>query len=162
MRRITLAMVSTIAGLVLLFSYRTSTSGPAGGSTTAPVGIVGPVAPGTPDPTGTSATSPGPGGSPTTARGSGTLTVNGSAVDNGYGMVQVQVKISGRKIVDVTTLSLPQDGHSQRINSFAVPQLRQEALNAQSANIDTVSGATLTSEAYAQSLQAALDAAHLN
>jgi uncharacterized protein with FMN-binding domain len=162
MRRITLAMVSTIAGLVFLFSYRTSTSGPTGGSTTAPVGIVGPAATGTPDSTGTSATSAGPGRSPATARGAGTLTVNGSAVDDGYGVVQVHVKISNGKIVDVTTLSLPQDGHSQRINSFAVPQLRQEVLSAQSANIDTVSGATLTSQAYAQSLQAALDAAYIN
>lgn len=156
MRRITLAIVSTVAGLVLLFSYRTSTAGPAG-STAAPAGIVGPAAPGTPD----SAASQGSGGSAAATPGSGTLTVNGSAIDNGYGMVQVQVKISGGKIADVTPLSLPQDGHSQRINSFAVPRLRQEVLAAQSANIDTVSGATLTSEAYAQSLQAALDAAHL-
>ena len=161
MRRITLTIVSTIAGLVLLFSYRTSTSGPAGGSTAAPAGIVGPAAPGGPDATGTSAASPGPGGSTATTSGSGSLTVNGSAVDDGFGVVQVQAKISGGKIVDVTTLSLPQDGHSQRINSFAVPQLRREVLSAQSANVDTVSGATVTSEAYAQSLQAALDAAHL-
>jgi uncharacterized protein with FMN-binding domain len=89
------------------------------------------------------------------------LTVNGSAVDDGFGVVQVQVKISGRKIVDVSTLSQPQDGHSRRINSVAIPQLRQEVLDAQSANIDTISGATVTSEAYAQSLQAALDAAHV-
>ena len=161
MRRITLAMVSTIAGLVLLFSYRTSTSGPAGGSTAAPAGIVGPLAPGAQESSGSSTAAPGPGGSPANAPGTGTLTVNGSPVDDGYGVVQVQVKISAGKIVDVTTLSLPQDGHSSRINSFAVPQLRQEVLRAQSANVDTVSGATLTSEAYAQSLQAALDAAHL-
>jgi FMN-binding domain len=158
MRRITLTIVSTVAGLVLLFSYRTSTSGPAGGSTAAPAGIVGPAAPGA---AGTAAAPPGPGGSSATTSGSGSLTVNGSAVDDGYGVVQVQAKISGGKIIDVTTLSLPQDGHSRRINSVAVPQLRQEVLSAQSANIDTVSGATLTSEAYAQSLQAALDAAHL-
>lgn len=159
MRRITLAVVSTIAGLVLLFSYRTSTSGPAGGSTAAPVGVVGP-APGSADPN-SSASPPASNGSSATTPGSGTLTVNGSAVDDGFGVVQVQVRISGGKIVDVTTLSQPQDGHSRRINSAAIPQLRQEVLNAQSANIDTVSGATVTSEAYAQSLQAALDAAHL-
>ncbi len=161
MRRITLTMVSTVAGLVLLFSYRTSTSGPAGGSTAAPTGIVGPTASGAPDAAGTSAAPSGPGGSPATTSGSGSLTVNGSPVDDGYGVVQVQAKISGGKIVDVIALSLPQDSHSRRINSSAVPQLRQEVLSAQSANIDTVSGATLTSEAYAQSLQAALDAAHL-
>lgn len=161
MRRITLAMVSTIAGLVLLFSYRTSTSGPAGGSTAAPVGIVGPAAAGAPGSADTSAMPPATGGSPTTTPNSGTLTVNGSPVDNGYGIVQVQVKVTGGKIVDVSTLSMPQDGHSRRINIVAVPQLRQEVLSAQSANIDTVSGATLTSQAYTQSLQAALDAAHL-
>ena len=82
-------------------------------------------------------------------------------MDNGFGPVQVQLKISGGKITDVTTLALPPDGHSQRINSYAVPQLRQEVLGAQSAHVDTVSGATATSEAYTQSLQAALDAAHL-
>jgi major membrane immunogen (membrane-anchored lipoprotein) len=157
MRRITLAMVSTIAGLVLLFSYRTSTSGPGGGSTAAPVGIVGPASG-----AAASAAPPASGGSPATTPGSGTLTINGSAVDDGFGVVQVQVKISAGKIVDVSTLSQPQDGHSQRINSVALPQLRREVLNAQSANIDTVGGATVTSEAYAQSLQAALDAAHLN
>jgi uncharacterized protein with FMN-binding domain len=162
MRRITLTMVSTIAGLVLLFSYRTSTSGPGGGSTAQPVGIVGPATSGAPDPSGSSATSPASGGPPATTPRSGTLTVNGSAIDDGFGVVQVQVKISAGKIVDVSTLSQPQDGHSQRINSVALPQLRQEALKAQSANIDTVSGATVTSEAYAQSLQAALDAAHLH
>ena len=82
-------------------------------------------------------------------------------VDNGYGPVQVQIEVSGGRIVDVSTLALPGDGHSRRINSFAVPRLREEVLAAQSAQIDTVSGATATSEAYAQSLQAALDAAHL-
>jgi uncharacterized protein with FMN-binding domain len=82
-------------------------------------------------------------------------------VDNGYGPVQVQVRISHGKIVDVTTLALPQDGHSERINSSAVPQLREEVLRAQSAHVDAVSGATDTSMAYTQSLQAALDAAHL-
>lgn len=152
MRRITLALVSTIALLVLLFSYRTSTSGTAGRTTGgASPGIVAPAVPGA-----------GPGtGSSTPAGASGTTTVNGTAVNDGYGPVQVQVKASAGKIVDVTTLALPQDRHSQQINSAAVPQLRQEALTAQNAHINTVSGATLTSQAYTQSLQAALDAAHL-
>jgi uncharacterized protein with FMN-binding domain len=95
------------------------------------------------------------------AADSGTLTVNGTTVDNGYGPVQVQVKISNGRIVDVSALALPGDGHSERINSYAVPQLREEVLRAQSAHVDAVSGATDTSMAYIRSLQAALDAAHL-
>jgi uncharacterized protein with FMN-binding domain len=165
MRRITLALVSTIAVLVLLFSYRTSTAGLAGGSSAAPPGIVGPAVPGAAPETGAAGTSPpsgatSPSSGATPAPASSTVTVNGTAVDNGFGPVQVQLKISGKKITDVTTLALPPDGHSQRINSYAVPQLRQEVLSAQSAHVDTVSGATATSEAYTQSLQAALDAAH--
>lgn len=151
MRRITLALVSTVALLVLLFSYRTSTSATAGRTTGAAPGLVAPAVPGTQPGTGSAAAS----------GASGTTTVNGTAVNDGYGPVQVQVKASAGKIVDVTTLALPQDRHSQQINSSAVPQLRQEALTAQNAHINTVSGATLTSQAYTQSLQAALDAAHL-
>jgi uncharacterized protein with FMN-binding domain len=161
MRRISLAVVSTIAVLVLLFSYRTSTSGVAGGSSGAPPGIVGPAIPGAPADTSEAGTSQPSGATSAPPPPTGDVTVNGTVVDNGYGPVQVQTKISGRKIVDVTTLALPDDGHSQRINSYAVPQLRTEVLRAQSARVDTVSGATATSEAYTQSLQSALDAAHL-
>ncbi|MGA8113088.1 MAG: FMN-binding protein [Actinocatenispora sp.] len=147
MRRITLVVVGTIAVLVLLFSYRTSTGGSAvPGGAASPPGVV--------------RAAPGTGGRPATSVPPAGTTVDGASVDNGYGNVQVRVHISGRRIVDVSTLSLPGDGHSQQINSFAVPQLRKEALSRQSSHIDTVSGATLTSEAYRDSLQAALDAAH--
>lgn len=156
MRRISLAIVTTIAGLVLLFSYRTSTSGPAGPAAgAAPPGIVVPAAPAPAGSGPAGSGAPGPG-----TTGTGDLTVNGTAEDNGFGPVQVQVKIAGGRIVDVSTLELPGDRHSDRINSYAVPQLRQEVIDAQSAHIDTVSGATATSEAYTRSLQAALDAAH--
>jgi uncharacterized protein with FMN-binding domain len=172
MRRITLALVSTIAVLVLLFSYRTSTIGLAGASGGAPPGIVGPAVPGAVPGTGAAGTGAAGTSSPSgaTSKPSGATspppvnspaTVNGTVVSNGFGPVQVQLKISGGKITDVTMLALPQDGRSQRINSYAVPQLRQEVLSAQSAHIDAVSGATATSEAYTTSLQAALDAAHL-
>ncbi|GAA1860614.1 FMN-binding protein [Asanoa iriomotensis] len=145
MRRITLAVVGTVAALVLLFSYRTSTGGSGGSAGTAPPGIVGPTGTGA-DPAATSAA---------------TVSVNGSVEDNGFGPVQVRIAVSAGRIVDVSTVSLPQDGHSQRINSYAVPLLRQEVLDAQSARVDTVTGATATSDAYLQSVQAALDAAHL-
>jgi uncharacterized protein with FMN-binding domain len=78
-----------------------------------------------------------------------------------FGPVQVQVTIAGGKITDVVALQLPSgQGHSAAIAAYAAPILRSEALTAQSAQIDLVSGATYTSQGYASSLQAALDAAH--
>ena len=66
------------------------------------------------------------------------------------------------KITDVQVPVYPQEnGRDQQINAYALPALRQETLDAQSATIDAVSGATVTSDGYRQSLQSALDAAHL-
>ena len=87
-------------------------------------------------------------------------TFTGSEVDAYYGLVKVQTTIKAGKITDVQFLEYPQDRRtSQRINSFAVPNLQQEAIQAQTANVDVISGATLTSEAFTVSLQSALDAA---
>ncbi len=72
-------------------------------------------------------------------------------------MVQVKVTFAGSRITDVTPMSLPQGGRSGDISQFAAPQLRREALSAQSAHIDTVSGASYTSAGYAMSLQSAID-----
>lgn len=83
--------------------------------------------------------------------------VTGSAYNVGYGVVQVRITMVGKRMVDVTALSLPQGGRSSDISSYAGPKLRQEALAAQSANIDAVSGASYTSSGYAKSLQSALD-----
>jgi uncharacterized protein with FMN-binding domain len=70
----------------------------------------------------------------------------------------VEVTIQGRRLTDAQAIQLPSDRRfSRQISDYVGPILRQEALKAQSANIDIVSGATFTSEAYAQSLQAALD-----
>lgn len=80
----------------------------------------------------------------------------GSAVDVGYGVVEVQAVIAGGKLTDVKYLSLPSGGHSSMVSNLAAPQLRIEALNAQSANVDIVSGATSTSAGFQMSLQAAL------
>jgi uncharacterized protein with FMN-binding domain len=171
MRRITLWFVSTVAVLVLLFSYHTSTSGPAappaahapaddapgivsgpGGSTPAPTPTSGEDDGATPTPGATSA--------PNTPSTKDTV-VNGTVADTRWGPVQVRVRISGGRITDVSTLRLPSGNRTDRdINNYAVPLLRQEVLTAQSANIDTVSGATVTSNGYRESLQAALDAAH--
>jgi uncharacterized protein with FMN-binding domain len=87
---------------------------------------------------------------------SGQLT--GNAVNTPYGTVQVQLTIQKGVITDATALHLPSGGgHTGQISSYAGPQLRSEVLVAQSAQIDTVSGATYTSEGYIQSLQSALD-----
>lgn len=87
--------------------------------------------------------------------------VTGPTVSTRYGPVQVQVALSGPKITDVVAVQLTNSNRtSVQISASAAPILRQEALQAQSAQIDTVSGATYTSEGYQQSLQAALDAAH--
>jgi uncharacterized protein with FMN-binding domain len=71
----------------------------------------------------------------------------------------VEVTISGGQITDVSVVSEPSDGHSNRINTIAVPILTQSVLGAQTTNVDLVSGATWTSESYLTSLQAALDQA---
>jgi uncharacterized protein with FMN-binding domain len=75
--------------------------------------------------------------------------------------VQVRITVSGGRISDITALQLPTDRRrSQQISQYAGPILRSEAIAAQSASIDTVSGATYTSQGYEQSLQSALDQAH--
>jgi len=86
-------------------------------------------------------------------------TLTGQPVDVGYGTVQVRVTLAGTRIVGVSALSLPTGGRSDEISSYAEPLLQKEALKAQSASIDAVSGASYTSQGYAQSLQSALDAA---
>lgn len=87
-------------------------------------------------------------------------TYNGPEVDAFYGLVQVQVVVQNGKISNVHFLEYPSDRRtSQRINSFAVPTLQQEAMQAQSANVDWISGATLTSQAFQMSLQSALNQA---
>ena len=74
-----------------------------------------------------------------------------------FGMVQVKAVIQAGKIADVQFLQYPNDRRTSiRINNIAMPYLITEALQAQSAEVDIISGATLTSEAFAQSLQSAL------
>ncbi|TCC08855.1 FMN-binding protein [Kribbella soli] len=89
------------------------------------------------------------------------VVVAGGVVDTQYGPVQVEVTVRGGRIAKARALQHPSGGgETDQINSYAVPQLDHETLAAQSANIDTVSGATFTSDGYRQSLQSALDAAH--
>ena len=108
-----------------------------------------------PAPTATAAATGSPSRSPSTRR------VSGDAVDTQYGIVQVRITLRGNRIVAIANVALPFDrNRSQEISSIAGPLLRREALQAQSARIDVVSGATYTSDGYAQSLQSALDRAH--
>lgn len=94
------------------------------------------------------------------AKAGGTFT--GDVVQTRFGPVQVQITVSGGTISDVTALQLTDDGgRSVQISNYAAPLLRAEVLQAQSANVQTISGATVTSDAYLTSLQAALDAAHV-
>jgi uncharacterized protein with FMN-binding domain len=87
-------------------------------------------------------------------------TYTGPEVNAYYGLVQVQVAIQNGKIANVQFLDYPHDRQtSQEINSQVMPWLEQEAIQAQSANVDIISGATLTSEAFATSLQSALQSA---
>jgi uncharacterized protein with FMN-binding domain len=161
MRRITLWLLSTVAALVLLFSYRTSTMGPGGGT-------AGPASMGTTNPGSTGSGSvPGSTGTgdttgSTSGGGSRSGSFDGSVAQTRWGPVQVRITVGNGRITEVTALQVP-DGNfrDQQINTFAVPLLRQEALQTQNAEIDTVSGATVTSDGYRESLQAAIDAAHL-
>ncbi|MFB9688612.1 FMN-binding protein [Amycolatopsis plumensis] len=82
------------------------------------------------------------------------MTTQGSAESSRYGTVQVQVTFTGSRIAVITLLQAPDGGRSLT----ALPKLQEEAIKAQSADIDTVTGATETSESYKTSLQAAIDA----
>jgi len=85
----------------------------------------------------------------------------GDVADAYFGQVQVKVVIQGGRITDVQFLNYPHDRRtSQRINQQAMPWLQQEAIQAQSASVDLISGATLTSQAFIESLQTALQGAH--
>ena len=150
MRRITLWLFSTVAALVLLFSYRTSTNSTAQASSPQIVATAPATTPTT-----------GPTTAPTTATG-GSKTYTGSVASTRWGDVQVSITVTNGKITDVAVPVYPsENGRDQEINASALPVLRQETLAAQGAGIDTVSGATVTSDGYLQSLQSALDAAHL-
>ena len=89
-----------------------------------------------------------------------TGTLTGAAVQIPFGTVQVQITMQNGQVTDVQALQLPTDNpHSSAISDYAAPQLRSEVLQAQSAQVNTISGATYTSEGYLQSLQSALDQA---
>jgi uncharacterized protein with FMN-binding domain len=151
MRRIALWFLSTTAAVTLLFGYHTSTSGPT--SAASETVVAAPAAPGT----ASSAATPSTG----TAATAGT-TFTGAVAQTRWGAVQVQITVADGKVTDVTVPQYPTgNGKDREINAYALPELTQETLSAQSADIDMVSGATVTSQGYVTSLQSALDQAGL-
>ena len=131
-----------------------SASGSGSGSGTSGSGASG--SSGSSSQPGSAPSSPASGAAPAGA----SKTVTGDAADTRYGPVQLAVTFSGKKITQIQVLEYPTEtGRDQEINTYAIPQLNQEAMSAQSANIDGVSGATYTSEGYQQSLQSAIDKA---
>jgi uncharacterized protein with FMN-binding domain len=164
MRRIALWASSTVATLVLLFGYHTSTSGVVAGDQQ-PIGAgFAPTTSATtsgagPDTNGSEgAGSSGSSGSSATA---GT-TVTGDTVQTRWGPVQVRITVDSASITDVQVVQYPSgNGKDVEINNYALPVLIDETMSAQSADIDMVGGATLTSEGYLGSLQSALDQAGL-
>jgi len=149
MKRLILAVAGTIAGLIALLSFQTH-GGPA---------AVGSLPAASLTPSARTGAAAGTGPSPPSAR-QDTVTTLGQAVTDQYGTIQVRVVTVGKQIRSVSFAQLVGDEQlSDLINAQAGPVLLQRTLIAQSAQIDTVSGATYTSDAYRQSLQSALDKA---
>jgi uncharacterized protein with FMN-binding domain len=162
MKRAATAVVATIAGLFWVPTFKV-TPHQAGhvAAATPPTSSSGrqPVA-AAPTPTAFPAVTSTPSPTPASRGADGTFT--GTDVPTIYGDVQVRIVVSGGRLNDVRALQLPSDrARSAEISQYAGPALRSEAIQAQSADVDLVSGATYTSEAYAESLSAALQQAHL-
>jgi len=173
MRRVAFAVLSTVAGLVGLLSFKTEATG----STAASSAVVGTTSgSGTTSSsthTGTANTSSGAATSPSTTRSTSrkstsstsaaTKTVTGSAVDTPYGPIQVKITVRGGTVVDATVTAFPEsDPRSSQINAYAIPYLEKETAGVSSVgSVHMISGATYTSEGYLQSLQSALNKAGL-
>ena len=160
-KRGAVALVTTVLGLVLLLSFKTpdvttvdATVQAAGSTGSSPAPASGTSGGGTAG----AAASAAPAATSATTAAAATI-ITGSTVSTRYGDVAVEVTVASGKITAVQAVSLPSGGRSGQISAYAAPVLASEALTAQSASIDVVSGATYTSQAYAQSLQAALDQA---
>jgi hypothetical protein len=161
MRRVILAVVGTVAGLVALLSFKShlptvpsaavsTTGGTSGTSGTS----------GTPAPSSSPATVPGeyPMGSLAGQLPTGETAVTGHVATTVYGPVQIQLIMRSSKIVKVAVLRQPMNTiRDIQIGEFAFPKLIGETLTAQTAKIDAVSGASYTSAGYIKSLQSALD-----
>ncbi len=154
MKKIVLAVMTTISGLVMLFSYHTSTQSVATSTPDTDTGAT------QADPDTSAAAPTSPTSSATASTSDGAFT--GDAVQTRFGAVQVEITVANGTITSAEAIQYPNSNrHDQQINAYAVPALNAEVVQAQSASIDAVSGATVTSDGYIESLQSAIDAAHL-
>jgi uncharacterized protein with FMN-binding domain len=157
-KRIVLWLASTVTIVVLLFGYHTSTNKTADAGATSSASSPAARSSSTTPSTGTS--SPSPSSSKSSSTASTTKTYTGSVAQTRWGPVQVQITIKGGTITKVDVVQQPNGNpRDVEINDQALPILIQDTLDAQSAKIDMVSGATVTSTGYLQSLQSALDEA---
>lgn len=165
MRRVILAVTGTVAVLVLLLGFKSQSAPPVTkpASASPDLGSGSGTTSGSSDGSSATAPSTGSGSSGTSGSGSsgsttGSKSITGEAADTRYGPVQVKITVANGKLTSVDAIDYPQtERRDQEINSYAIPELNQEALAAGNANIDIISGATYTSDGYIQSLQSALD-----
>ena len=168
MRRVILAVASTVAGLVLLLTFKTHGTS----AVSSPPAAIGTPSPGQSSAGAGSAGAGSAGagsagaGSPATAPSEGSTTgaktVTGAAANTLYGPVQVQIMVKSGKVTAAKAVEYPQGtSRDAQIDAFAIPVLDREAVSASSAKIDMVSGATYTSRGYIASLQSALDQAKI-
>ena len=158
MKRIATWFLSTLTVVVLMFGYHTSTNSTL--SATSQPAYVGSSSTGG----STSSTTKSNGNSTDNSAGSNSnsKTVTGDVAQTRWGPVQVELTVKAGSVTEVRVLQYPTGNSTdEQINSYALPVLIQETLDSQSANIDMVSGATVTSVGYQQSLQSALDQAGL-
>jgi uncharacterized protein with FMN-binding domain len=154
----TIAVIATVIVIALMASFKTPDVAVAHPSK--PAAISSPPSGGGSGDSGGASPTPGPSSTPSSS-GYKDGSYDGNTYSNQYGDVQVRVIIKGGKITDVQPLTLPSDrSRSYEISQEAGPMLHDEAIQAQSAQIDTIGGATYTSDGYARSLQSALDKAH--
>ncbi|MFF4659829.1 FMN-binding protein [Streptomyces sp. NPDC001381] len=140
LRRVVLASAATVSGIVLLLSLKPST-----------------------DPTSTQAAGAGAAAQEAAQGGSGAVvsgTMTGDAVKTQYGNVQVRITVVNNKITKAEAVQAPSGGTSTQKTELAIPKLNAAVLAQQTSEIDTVSGATYTSEGYKKSLQSAIDKAN--
>lgn len=148
----TLIFAGTVAAVAAAAAVRFSGGQIEAAAANASTGAVLPAA-GTSTPSAAPAATPGP--TPTATQD---VTIVGSTVQTRYGPLQLSVTFAGADITAVQALQAPSwHGQSVQINAYAIPILTQEAVSADSASIDAISGATITSRAYRQSLQSAID-----
>lgn len=154
MRRSTAAAVGTLTGAALILGVRLTASAPVATSAAADPA---PPSPAKAVPSGAKAV-PSGGRAATDDSGLKDGRYRGKTTDYAYGRIQVSLTVDGGKIVAADAV-YPVTANPVVRNADAIRQLKQETLKKQSAKVDAVSGATLTSTAYRTSLQAALDAA---